>query len=73
VEKVVDSFTAVSNNGTVHIVIEWQTIVRFHWRRGAEEMKGATRLALRDGSPVVRFHGDTFRIVKTGEFIRTHS
>jgi hypothetical protein len=72
-ERIIESFTAVSDNGIVHTVIEWQTIIRFHLRGGAQEMKGATRLALTDGSPVVRFNGDTFRIVKTGEFIRTRS
>lgn len=34
------------------------------------EMKGATRFALTDGSPVNYFDEETLGIVKTGEFVR---
>jgi hypothetical protein len=70
-EQEIDRFDAVSEDGTVYTIVEYQRVVGFRpISRQSPDVGGSRRLALVDGRHVNQIDENTFRIFDDETIIR---
>lgn len=65
-----ERFGAKAEDGTVHMIIAWQTFARSGGLSGSHVLKDQRRYSLLNGAGVDCLGDDLFQVIRSGEVLR---